>query len=320
MTESRFVAQNKAAWDTYESMVEAGQLYDPSELGEAYLALSTDLAFAQSHYPDSPVCRYLNALTLQYHHELYRRHPQRWKELWHFFSHDVVLTFYTCRRYLLFTAVILLLGCVLGTLSQVLDDGFFVSFFGVGYYNTTMENIQSGNPMGIYASEDEVEMFFDIWINNVLVSLIFFINGLLSPFYVIFKTMQTGVMMGCFDAFFAQNNHLADAIVASNEHGALEIPACIVCCAGGLRLGFGWFFPGTRTRLQALRESAIQGLMMFLAMVPVLTVAAFIESFITRHQEWPMAMRVGLVMMGLMFIAYYCILLPRKLARKEGMI
>lgn len=318
MTESRFVAQNKAAWDEYETMIEALEIHDPSELGEAYLALSTDLAFAQSHYPDSPVCNYLNALTLQYHHELYRRHPQRWKELWRFFSHDVVLTFYTCRRYLLFTTIILVLGYVLGTLQQVLDEDFFISFFGTGYYHVTVENIRSGNPMGIYGMENEVEMFFQIWLNNMKVCLIFFINGLLSPFYVIFKTMQTGVMMGCFDTFFYQYGCLTDAVVAANEHGALEIPACIVCCAGGLRLGFGWFFPGKQTRLRALRDSAIQGLMMFLAMLPVITVAAFIESFITRHQEWPMSVRVALVVMGLLFISYYCILLPRKLARKEG--
>lgn len=317
MTESRFVSQNKVTWERYETMIESLHQHSPSELGEAYLDLCTDLAFAQSHYPDSQVCAYLDALALQYHHVLYRRQPQRWRELWHFFSHDVVLSFYYCRPYIILSTVLLLLGAVLGAISQTLDTGYFESFFGHGYYATTMENIQKGNPMGIYGDTPEVEMYFDIAINNIMVGLRFFISGLLTPFYVIYKDVETGVMMGCFDAFFAQHGYLIDCLIAPNEHGSLELPACIVSCAAGMKLGMGWFFPGRRTRLQALRESATQSLMMALAMVPVFAVAAFIESFVTRHQEWPMSFRLGIAVVGLVFIIYYCILLPHQLARKE---
>jgi len=319
MTESRFVSQNKQTWEKYEAMIDALHLHNPSELGEAYLCLCSDLAFAQSHYPDSQVCLYLNALASQYHHILYRRQPQRWRELGHFFTHDVVLSFYHCRRYIYFATALMLLGALIGVIQQYMNTDYFRDFVGYSYYETTMENIKKGNPMGIYSSESELKMFFHIAVNNIMCCLNFFISGLLTPFYTVYKALETGVMIGCFDAFFAQQGFAVDALVAPNEHGSLELPAAIVSFAAGMKLGMGWFFPGRLTRMQALRESATQSLMMTLAMIPVFAVAAFIESFITRHQEWPMTLRVLIIVAGLSAIIYYCILMPRMLARKEGL-
>ena len=42
-------------------------------------------------------------------------------------------------------------------------------------------------------------------------------------------------------------------------------------------------------------------------------VAGFIESFLTRHQEWPMQARVALMAAGLAISIYYIIVLPRQL-------
>lgn len=319
MTESRFVNQNRQAWEEYEGMIDAMHLYSPSQLGEAYLHLCSDLAFAQSHYPDSQVSKYLDALASQYHHVLYRRQPQRWSELWNFFTHDVVLSFYHSRRYLLFSVLLLVFGFIIGALSQHINHDFFEEFFGYGYYSETMNNIRKGNPMGIYGDTPEWEMYLQIALNNIKVGLMFFISGLLSPFYVIYKDMETGVMMGCFDMFFAQQGFGVDALVAPNEHGALEIPACVISCAAGMRLGMGWFFPGKLTRMQALRESAQQALTMALAMIPVFAFAAIIESYITRHQEWPMTVRVMIIIAGLLFITYYVIIMPHRMARKEAL-
>lgn len=319
MTESKFVSQNKRLWEEYELMIDSPGMYSPSELGQAYLSLSSDLAFAQSHYPDAQVCGYLNALTLQYQHILYRRQPHRWRELLNFFIHDVPLSFYKSRKYILLSLALFILGQTIGVLSQMLDTDYFEQFFGLGYYQTTIKNIDKGNPMGIYASESELKMFFLIAFNNILVGLRYFISGLLTPFYVIYVTVMTGIMDGCFMTFFAQHGYLWDSVVAPNEHGALELPAAIICSAGGMQLGMGWFFPGRKSRMRALRDSAQLSVIMVMAMIPVFAVAAFIESFITRHQEWPLMLRLGIMFAGFAFIIYYCILLPKQIAGKEEM-
>lgn len=318
MTEARFVSQNRAVWEQYERMIGLTELYSPNDMGEAYLCLSSDLAFAQSHYPGTEVCDYLNSLTLQYQHILYRRQPQRWRELCHFFIHDVPLSFYRSRHFLYLALFLFVLGQVIGVVSQYMDEGYFEAFFGGWYHDMTMDNIKKGNPMGVYGSEKQVLMFFGIAYNNIMVCLRFFISGLLSPFFVVYKALETGVMDGCFMAFFAQHGYLIDAVVAPNEHGSLELPAAIISLGAGMQLGAGWFFPGKKTRMKALRDSARDSLMMTMAMIPVLAVAAFIESYITRHQEWPLALRMLIVAAGLIFMVMYCIVLPYRLSRKEA--
>ena len=236
----------------------------------------------------------------------------------HFFKHTVPMSFYRSRHFLLFSLCLFLIGEVIGVMSQCLDKDYFQAFFGDYYHSETMNNIKSGNPMGIYGSEGEVEMYFHITLNNMYVGLHYFTSGLLTPFYTIYMTITTGTMMGCFTTFFAQNGYLADVLIAPNEHGSLELPAAIVCSAAGMQLGMGWFFPGKLTRLKALMQSAQEALTMALAMMPFFMIAGFIESFITRHQEWPMVVRVLLMVVGLSFSVYYIILLPKKLGKKSG--
>lgn len=317
MTESRFVDQNREQWDKYTLMIDHWDMYSPSELGEAYLCICSDLAFAQTHYPGTHVCTYLNSLSLQFHHILYRRQPQRWKELLRFISYDIPMSFYRSRKFLYLALLLFIIGDIIGVLSQHLNPEYFERFFGYGYYAETMNNIEGGNPMDIYANTPEVTMYLRIAFNNIIVGLRYFLQGLLTPFYVIYYTLMTGIMDGCFIAFFFQQGEGVAALVAPNEHGALELPAIIVCSAAGMQFGMGWFFPGKLTRMKALRQTAADSLILALAMVPVFAFAAFIESFITRHQEWPMALRLAIVTSGLLFVAFYMIYLPYKLSRKD---
>lgn len=317
MTKERFISKNKYQWNRYQNMLDGWKLYSPNELGQAYLSVCSDLAYAQSHFPDSEVSESLNALALQFHHILYRRQPQRWTELLHFFCRTVPMSFYKSRKFLLLSLCLFMLGEVIGVMSQCLDEGYFKSFFGEYYYHETMDNINGGNPMGIYSNMEETEMFFAITLNNMRVGINYFVNGLLTPFYTIYVTVMTGIMDGCFTTFFFQNNEGIAALIAPNEHGALELPAIIVCSAAGMLLGMGWFFPGKLSRIKALMQSAQQALTMVLAMMPFFLVAGYIESFITRHQEWPMALRVAFVVAGLAFSIYYIIILPRQIARKR---
>lgn len=319
MTESKFVNQNKEQWNHYLMMVGQFDRYSPTELGNAYLSICTDLAFAQTHYPETGVCRFLNSLAQQYHQILYRRQPQRWRQLMHFFGHDVPLSFYHSRKYILLAFCIFLLGEVMGILSQVLDKDYFEWFFGASYYHTTLDNIGEGNPMGIYQDPNMWNMYFKIAVNNIIVGLRFFINGLLSPFYVIYKDLETGIMDGCFTTFFFQHGYGIDALIAPNEHGAIELPACIVCNAAGLQLGMGWLFPGKRSRFSALIHSARKSVIMAAAMIPAFAFAALIESFITRYQDLPLFFRILIVMFGLVAVIYYLIILPRYVARNENM-
>ncbi|MEJ7659868.1 MAG: hypothetical protein WKG07_09690 [Hymenobacter sp.] len=68
MREAAFLRQNQARWQQYE----ARPATNPDELAARFVALTDDLAYAQTFYPASPTTAYLNTLAGQLHQSLYR--------------------------------------------------------------------------------------------------------------------------------------------------------------------------------------------------------------------------------------------------------
>jgi uncharacterized membrane protein SpoIIM required for sporulation len=83
-----------------------------------------------------------------------------------------------------------------------------------------------------------------------------------------------------------------------------------VAGAAGLAIGNGWLFPGTYSRLYSFRRGAKRGLKIVMGTVPLFCVAGFIESFMTRHTEWPDAIRLTIILLSATFIIYYYVVLP----------
>jgi uncharacterized membrane protein SpoIIM required for sporulation len=83
-----------------------------------------------------------------------------------------------------------------------------------------------------------------------------------------------------------------------------------VAGAAGISMGNGWLFPGTYGRLYSFRRRAMKGLKIVIGTVPLFCVAGFIESFLTRHTEFPDAFRLTVILLSAIFIVYYYIVLP----------
>jgi hypothetical protein len=88
-----------------------------------------------------------------------------------------------------------------------------------------------------------------------------------------------------------------------------------VAGAAGFSLGNGWLFPGTWPRGYAFRRGAVRGLKIVVGTTPVFLLAAFIESFLTRHTDAPVALRGGGILLSLIFVTYYYIYLPYHLSK-----
>jgi len=177
----------------------------------------------------------------------------------------------------------------------------------------TLENIANGEPMAVYNGSGETEMFLGITINNVFVSFVLFVMGLFTSIGTGWYLFQNGVMLGSFQTFFFQHDLLGTSMLAIWLHGTLEISAIIVAGAAGIAMGNGWLFPGTYSRLVSFQRGARRGLKIVVGTVPIFILAAFIESFFTRHTEWPDVLRLTVILLSLLFVVYYYIYLPYKL-------
>ena len=312
MKEVTFIRQNISKWRGAELVVETIGDTDATELADTYIDVTSDLAFAQTHYPESKITRYLNNLASALHNEIFRSHRYRWSRLLTYWTQDVPLTMWEARRELLLSFIVFTASVFVGFLSQLLDPEFCRIILGDRYVDMTLQNIASGEPMAVYSGNSEGTMFGSITMNNVMVSFVTFALGIFTSLGTGFKLFQNGVMLGSFQTFFAQHELLWESALAVWLHGTLEISAIIVAGAAGMAMGNGWLFPGTYPRITSFRRGARRGLRIVIGTVPVFIVAGFIESFFTRHTEWPDLLRLSIILCSLAFVIYYYIVLPKK--------
>ena len=309
MKEVTFIRQNLDKWRGYETTVES-TLSTPDELADAYIDITSDLAFSQTHYPKSRITLYLNNLASAIHHRIYRSKRERWSRIVTFWTREMPQIMWHARKELCVSFLIFVVSALVGALSQWLDPEFSRLILGNSYVDMTLQNIENGTPMAVYGSGSEGTMFFGITINNIMVSFRAFASGLLTSFATGLLLFCNGVMIGAFQTFFAQHGLLWDSFLAVWLHGTIEISAIIVAGAAGIAMGNGWLFPGTYGRLYSFRRGAMKGLKIVIGTVPLFCVAGFIESFLTRHTEFPDAFRLTVILLSAIFIVYYYIVLP----------
>ncbi len=312
MREALFVKQNAERWKAYENRKNA----EPDELADSFISITDDLAYAKTFYPNSKTTQYLNGLAAGFHQSIYRNKKEKGSRIISFWQKELPLVFYRYRRQLLYSFTFFIVFFLIGLLSAKYDDSFVRLIMGNDYVNMTNDNIAKGDPFGVYKSISSGLMFFYIAVNNIYVALRMFVMGILFSGGTIFNLLQNGIMVGSFQYYFFSKGLGLQSVLVIWLHGTLEISAFIVAGAAGLVLGNSLLFPKTYSRLESLKRGAKDGIKMSIGIVPVLLVAAFIESYITRHTEMPAWASVSVLVASFIFIVWYVIIYPAVLANK----
>ena len=306
MKELTFIHRNYDKWKVVEEAVRTVDSQSPDTLADIYVDLTSDLAFARSHYPRSRITLYLNNLASELHNHIYRNKREKWSRLLTFWTREVPLTMYQERRVLLTALVIFLVSMMAGVVSQLADEDFCRVILGDIYVDMTLDNIANGDPMAVYGGDGEMGSFISIAMNNIRVAFNCFVMGLFTSIGSGLMLFYNGIMVGCFETLFFQHGLLWQSFLAVFLHGTLELTAIVIAGASGIALGNGFLFPGSLSRLQSFRRGARRGLKMVVGTVPVFIVAAFVEGFLTRHTEFG-NWRVLFIIASLAFIIYYYI-------------
>lgn len=317
MKEVQFIRRNIEKWREAETIVETSAQQSPDVLADVYTELTSDLSFSQTHYPSSRITIYLNNLASALHNEIYRNKRERWSRVVTFWSREVPLILYEARWLLLSSAVLFLLFVFVGIVSTLGDADFPRVILGDGYVDMTLENISNGEPMAVYNSDLETSMFLGITLNNIMVSFNIFASGVFTSLFPGLMLMQNGVMVGAFETFFYHHGLLWEATLAIMLHGTLELSAIVVAGAGGLAMGNSWLFPGTYSRLESFKRGARRGLKIVVGTVPVFIIAAFIESYVTRHTHIGDWFRLSVILLSAVFVIWYFVILPRKVKSRS---
>ena len=313
MNELAFIQKNIEKWEHVEIMAQDLSEETPDDIADAYTEITSDLAFAYTHFPSARITLYLHNLAAVLHNAIYRNKREKRSRMLTFWTREVPKTMYEERRLLLASFIIFVVSVLIGIASQAAEPDFCRIILGDWYVERTLDNISNGTPMAVYDGGSESSMFMGITLNNIGVAFRIFATGLLTSVMSAIMLFYNGIMLGCFEAFFAQHGLLGESLVAVFQHGTLEISAIIVAGAAGLAIGNGWLFPGTYKRLYAFRRGAKRGLKIVVGTVPVFIVAGFIEGYITRHTEMALSIRLGIIALSLAFVVGYYIVLPHYL-------
>ncbi|HCC50763.1 MAG TPA: hypothetical protein DEQ30_00870 [Porphyromonadaceae bacterium] len=311
MKEVSFIRQNIEKWKSLEKIVDHASAHNPGELADAYTEITTDLSFSRAHYPKSRITIYLNNLASALHNQLYKNKKEKYSRFITFWTHEIPEVMYRSQRELLYSFLVFTLSVLIGVLSAVNDESFVRLILGNGYVDMTLNNIESGDPMGVYDTSGELPMFLRIVFNNIGVSFRAFAMGILTGFGTGFILFFNGVMVGSFQTFFFQHQVGWESVLTIWLHGTFEISAIIIAGAAGFALGNGWLFPGTYSRKYAFLQGAKRGLKIITGLIPVFIVAGFIESYLTRHTEYPVFIRLSIILFSLICVICYYIILPQ---------
>ena len=183
---------------------------------------------------------------------------------------------------------------------------------GDAYVNQTLDNIEKGDPMGIYKEQGSLSMFFFIAYNNIKVMFSVFLLGIVVSFGSIVYIFQHGVMLAGFHHMFYEHNVLTESLITVWIHGTIEIFTLVVSGGIGIMLGNSLLFPGTYARRKSFGTAARRGVKVVVGLVPFIIAAAFLESFVTRHTEWNNYIRVGIIIISGILIAWYFFIYPKK--------
>lgn len=317
MKEAAFIRQNRERWEEFEKIANSQQDSPPDKLAELFIQVTDDLSFARTKYPGTRTTQYLNALASKVHLRIYRNKKENTNRFAIFWKYEVPLAMFEARKPLLYAFIIFLVAAVIGGVSARYDDTFVRLILGDGYVNMTLENIKQGNPTRVYATMDELSMFFFITWNNVMVSFKIFVYGVFASLGTAYFLFSNAVMVGTFMMLFYMENQLSHALPVIMLHGTIELTSIVIAAAAGFTMGNSLIFPGTYSRLASFKRGAMKGLKIIVGLVPFFILAAFIESFITRYAFMHNSVKVLIIALSALVMIYYFVIYPYTL-HKNG--
>ena len=312
MREGLFIKKNIDKWKQYQYEPAT----DPDEMASQFTELVNDLGYSKTFYPHSKVTQYLNGLASRIYLGIYRNKKEETSRIARFWKTELPLVVRKYHREILYSFLILILFAVMAAFSAAHDETFVRGVLSDQYVDMTEDNISKGDPFGVYKSQDQMSMFIRIAVNNVEVSFLMFVAGMLVSLGTVWLLFKNGVMLGAFQYFFFTKGLGWKSILVIWIHGTLEISSFIIAGAAGLVLGNSILFPGTHKRLASLKRGARDGVKLMIGLVPIFIAAAFLEGFVTRYSTMPIWVSLSILSGSLTFIIWYFVVYPIRLEKK----
>jgi uncharacterized membrane protein SpoIIM required for sporulation len=322
MREAMFIKKNAEKWNKYQH----SPTDNPDETAERFVNLIDDLSYAKTFYPKSKVTRWVNGIAAGIYQSIYQNKKEKYSRIFQFWKFELPLLFKRYHRIFLFTTILFSLFVTIGVFSSMNNPEFVRGVLGDDYVDMTEENIDKGDPFGVYKDGNPFSMFVRIGYNNIGVAFKAFVGGFTLGLFTLMIMWSNGVMLGAFQYMFFAKGLGIKSILVIWIHGTLEISAIVIAATAGFILASGILFPGTYSRMVSFKRNAKDAAKVLLSLVPVFIVAAFFESYVTHlmsqtydkanNTGLPVWASVAILSVSSIFIIWYFVILPIRLHRK----
>ena len=319
MREITFVKQNADKWKELENTVHDISGAPADEIADRYIQVTDDLSYASTFYPQSNTTQYLNSLSTKVHSSIYKNKREKSSRFLTLFTQEIPMAIHESRKELRIALLSFVVALGVGLFISIKDDTYVRSELGDGYVDMTLENIEKGDPMGVYKDMYPAQMFAKIAINNIMVSFLYYTKGALLSVMALLSLVSEGLRLGAFVGLFIKKGVLKFCLTALFLHGSLELTAIIVASGAGMVVGNSILFPGTYSRAESIRRAGKRSIKIVIGLVPVFVVAAFFESFVTRHyNDMPLWMSWSVITTAFSFVIFYYGYLPYRLSHQPS--
>jgi uncharacterized membrane protein SpoIIM required for sporulation len=308
----RFINERKGAWQRLEDLL---NLLDGSslrrlhreevrELGRIYRRTASDLAIARAESRDPRLVNYLNSLVIRAHGRIYRadasegRHRVR-----DFFARDFPRTFRRTWRY---TALAFAVYAFFATLAftATTGDPEFSELAGVPPY--MREYILERKPRWWKSANEASQLAASqIGTNNIRVTFNAFALGATFGVGTLYYMAVNGLAHASVLALTYRAGYGHELLTFMAAHGVVELTCIFIAGGAGMLFGTALLFPGDIPRFDNLRLRGREAAQLIAGCVPLLTLAAVIEGFISPSPDIAPAAKFSVAALtGLALYAY----------------
>lgn len=273
------------------------------EFGQLYRTVSSDLACAQTHFPQSNVTRSLNELVARCHHHVYQARKISWRSLKEFYAVELPRIFRRNFGYFSVSAGLFFVMGMIGWLATITNE----EVARVVLNQDIIDHIHQGQMW--------TKSFFDvvpssvassfIFTNNISVSLLAFALGITFGMGTAYILLMNGLMLGSVFGLCSQYGMMPDLLGFITAHGIVEVSVILIAGSAGLMLGTALLNPGDHTRRDSLSIRGTEGAKLALGCAPFLVLVGLVEGFISPSPVIPSGMKITLgLLLGIGFYAW----------------
>jgi uncharacterized membrane protein SpoIIM required for sporulation len=284
-----------------------------SRFSTLYRAACADLALADSYQLPPGTVTYLHRLVARAHNQLYRANkfePRSWVDVV-FREAPQQIFADPCVR----VAAVIFFGLFALSMYMGRNEDLFPGFAERIVGSAALEQMEDMYEKPLVGSlEHYVQMSGFYIMHNTGIGLQCFAYGILI-IPCLFNLAYNAVALGTVFGYMAR----PDTVGGDNfyhfvtAHGPFELTAIALAAAAGLRLGVGLFNTGGLTRIDSLRESALNAVPVMAASAVMFLLAAFTEGFLSPSPA-PYIVKAMWAVLSSGLISFYFVVLgfPRQ--------